>query len=215
MAIYKKGDKWNNLTLISDRDGGVNFTCCDNKTIFLCDCGELHTATINNVSRGIVKFCKKCSSIRKSNTKKTHGFSDSRKEKDPLGHKAYYTWQAMKRRCYYPKDKRYLEYGGRGIIVCDRWLNSFENFLEDMGKPNDFNASIERIDTNGNYEPNNCIWIDMENQAKNKRNNRVIEAFGKSMILADWEKETGIKRKTITKRLSMGWDVEKALSQKV
>lgn len=209
------GDKYNSLSLVSSSDGTQNYTCCDNKTIFLCGCGNTHTATLNNVIRGIVKMCRHCSSIRKSSLKKTHGYSDARKKLDPLGYKAYYTWQAMKRRCYYEKDKRFKDYGGRGIKICDRWVTSFENFLEDMGKPSDFDMSIDRINTDGNYEPSNCRWVTMHDQASNKRTNRNINAFGKTQTLNAWAEETGIKRETIAYRLNAGWEAEKALTKKL
>jgi hypothetical protein len=212
---YLKNTKWFNLTLISDRDGGENFSCCDNKTLFLCDCGEYHNATINNVSRGIVKFCKACSSNRKSELHVSHGMSFSRKDIDPIGYKAYYTWQAIKRRCYLKSDKRFEHYGARGITVCERWKDSFENFLEDMGMPESYDMSIDRINVDGNYEPINCRWATIIEQANNKRNNRVIEAFGKSMNLSQWASEVGIKRETIARRLNSGWDAERALSGKV
>lgn len=212
--MHKVGDKFFNLSIKSNLDGSTDRFYSTSRIIFICDCGSDHISTLNNVKRGNTKFCLDCSKKRKSKLHKTHGHSMSRKDKDPLGHKCYYTWQAMKRRCYYEKDNRFSEYGGRGIVVCDRWKYSYENFLEDMGLPND-NDSIERIDVNGNYEPLNCKWIPISEQSSNRRNNRNITAFGKTMILTEWAKETGIKRETIARRLNAGWSAEKALAKKV
>ena len=88
---------------------------------------------------------------------KTHGMTKS---------KTYNSWRAMKERCYNPKNKRYNSYGASGIVVCDRWLNSFENFLEDMGERPE-NTTLERINVKGNYEVENCKWENPTNQAFN------------------------------------------------
>lgn len=82
----------------------------------------------------------------------------------------YQAWYDMKHRCLNPNNTRYANYGGRGIVVCKEWLNSFENFLEDMG-PRPSRRSLDRIDNNGNYEPGNCRWATDKQQAYNKRTN--------------------------------------------
>ena len=121
-------------------------------------------------------------------------------------------WYCMKDRCNNPKNPSFAGYGGRGIHVCDRWLNSFENFLEDMGKKPD-GLTLDRKDNNAGYSPENCIWSSRTAQARNRRSNRVLSAFGKTKTLAEWSLETGIKRSTITQRIDYyDWSVEKALS---
>ena len=95
----------------------------------------------------------------------------------------------------------------------DPWINSFETFLKDMGKKPTPSHSIERIDVNKGYEPNNCKWIQMAEQAKNKRSNVTLSLHGRSMILADWAKETGISEATISARIRYGWSVEDALTK--
>lgn len=84
-------------------------------------------------------------------------------------YKEYYTWQSVKQRCTNCNATSYENYGGRGIKVCDRWFNSFANFLEDMGDAPTKNHSIERVNVNGDYEPNNCIWIPLAEQKFNRR----------------------------------------------
>lgn len=98
----------------------------------------------------------------------------------------YYAWQHIKDRCYNLKNKRYKDYGGRGITVCDRWKDSFENFLADMGPKPSNKHSIDRIDNDGNYEPKNCKWSTATEQARNQRNQRdakLIDPEGQEYLI--------------------------------
>jgi hypothetical protein len=133
---------------------------------------------------------------------KTHGMTAT---------KTYRAWEDMKKRCYQVKNNRYKTYGDRGIVVCERWKHSFENFYADMGEAMP-GMSIERIDNNGNYEPSNCKWIPRKDQGKNTSRIRWIEFEGKTISMADWGKITGIKENTISARLKQGWDIKKTLT---
>ena len=122
----------------------------------------------------------------------------------------YYVWQAMKKRCMNEEYKDYDAYGGRGIAVCDRWMD-FKNFYEDMGsKPE--GMSLDRIDNNGNYCPENCRWATTSQQARNKRSSRYLTHNGRTLCLADWSAETGIGQSVLTHRLKLGWEIERVLS---
>lgn len=119
-------------------------------------------------------------------------------------------WSGMIQRCTNPKLDSWKYYGAKGVKVCDRWLNSFENFSADMGCcPPDM--TLERIDGNKDYEPSNCKWDTVEAQANNRSNNRRIAFGGKIQTLAQWSKITGIDRKTISDRIEAGYPMQTAL----
>lgn len=131
----------------------------------------------------------------------------------------YRIWCAMKKRCQRPTCKNYADYGGRGIKVCPRW-QSFANFRLDMlasyevhvMKHGPANTSIERKDHNGDYTPANCGWATRLVQMRNTRANLFLTLNGKSLTLVEWSRETGIAHQTISRRLRLGWPIEKALT---
>lgn len=110
----------------------------------------------------------------------------------------YKTWATMKERCYNKNCPSYKRYGGRGIVVCDRWVNSFENFFDDMGKKPTANHSLDREDVNGNYEKENCRWATKQEQGRNTSRNVYIDHAGRRMILAEWARELGTGYNNIT-----------------
>jgi hypothetical protein len=121
-------------------------------------------------------------------------------------------WSAIKSRCFCKGDTGYPWYGARGITVCDRWRDSYDNFMADMGPRPTPKHSIDRIDSNGHYEPSNCRWATKLEQANNTRANRVIVAFDRAQTLTQWSRETGIKVGTIWRRLKFGMVPEQAVS---
>ncbi len=127
-------------------------------------------------------------------------------------HPLYAAWSSMKGRCLCPTDQKFPIYGARGIRVCERWASSFSSFVDDMGQRPD-GTTLERIDTNGHYEPGNCRWATQVEQQNNRRNNRRIEHGGESLTLAEWARRTGINQSTIWLRLRAGWTPERALTE--
>ena len=114
----------------------------------------------------------------------------------------YFAWRSMLYRCRNSKDKKYYLYGGRGISVCERWAgeNGFDHFLSDMGPRPSGGYSLDRINTNGNYEPGNCRWATIYEQNRNRRNNRIVTVDGVSKTLAEWCSELGVPDTTVGTR---------------
>jgi hypothetical protein len=119
----------------------------------------------------------------------------------------------MKRRCENPRSHAYGDYGGRGIKVCDRW-KTFENFISDMGERPE-GMTLERIDVNGNYTPENCRWATTLEQNGNRRTRRLLTLRGKTQSMTEWARETGIDVNVINARLRRGWSDEKTLTTPV
>jgi hypothetical protein len=118
----------------------------------------------------------------------------------------------MRQRCHTTSHKSFANYGGRGIIVCDRWRHSFEAFLEDMGPRPSPKHSIDRIDNDGPYSPENCRWATMAEQGANKRSNVMLTAFGETTHLHEWARRAGYSAGAIYGRLRAGWDAERAIA---
>jgi hypothetical protein len=119
----------------------------------------------------------------------------------------------MMRRCRNANYPSFKDYGGRGIRICDRW-SSYENFLSDMGaRP--IGTTLDRVDVNGNYCPENCRWATRRDQANNQRTSRRIKHDGRSLTIAQWSRETGIPRRTLSRRLQAGWPTSRALTEAV
>lgn len=183
-----------------DSDGGRRY-----RYLCLCQC-----ATERFVDGALLRSgqsrscgCLMKEQMAKRNLKHGHSRRDS---KSPM----YKIWSAMKRRCSSPREKHYKDYGGRGITVCDRWLGDqgFENFLADMGKKPK-GMSLDRIDNNGNYEPENCRWATIKEQNRNSRHNVWIEFRGETHIVKEWAEILGINYDALRYRLQ-NWPLEKA-----
>lgn len=123
----------------------------------------------------------------------------------------YRAWCKMKERCYNQRNNQYPNYGGRGIRVCDRWRDSFAAFLEDMGRKPSKSHSMDRIDSDGDYGPDNCRWADHITQQNNRRNNRLFEIDGRTQSLTVWCREYGVPFGRVRSRLTYGWSIKPAL----
>jgi hypothetical protein len=124
----------------------------------------------------------------------------------------YRAWQTMRLRCIEPTNAAFHNYGGRGIKVCDRWLESPANFLADMGLKPSPAHELDRKENHGNYEPGNCRWVTRKVNDRNRRSNRWLEYAGEKRTVADWCEQLGLRRDTVHKRLAGGWTVEEALT---
>lgn len=172
----------------------------------ICDCGNFVAVISSNLVNGNTRSCG-CLKIEiTSKAKTTHGKSKT------LG---YYTWGTMIARCTNPKNYKYPMYGGRGITVCESWLESFANFSVDMGdKP--AGKTLDRIDVNGNYEPSNCRWASPKEQANNTRRNRVLTLNGESLTLTQWSERLGVSPSTLHQRIAeRGEEVALSMKRKI
>jgi hypothetical protein len=124
-------------------------------------------------------------------------------------------WQNLKRRCDNHKREDFHRYGGRGIEVCPAWHNSFLAFYSDMGPRPSSGHTLDRIDNDGPYSPENCRWLTRKEQAQNRQSNHRLTLDGVTRTLAEWEDACGLKADTIGRRLRLGWSVEKALKTSV
>lgn len=133
-----------------------------------------------------------------------------------VGTREYLSWQKMKSRCLNTGDKAFPNYGGRGITICEQWLGAlgFETFWKNLGPRPSIKHSLDRIDNNGDYSPENCRWATAQEQANNRRSNVLLNFAGKTMNMSQWAKVLGIDKDIIQSRLKRrGWSVERALTQ--
>lgn len=185
------------------KEGRIQWLC-------QCNCPE-HNKVIVIGKNLTTKHTKSCGCLQKEQTSKsrrTHGESKSA---------LYRTWKNIKNRCYNSNVESYRLYGGKEnpVLVCEEWLNGFEAFY-DWSIANGYQEglTIERVDSNGNYEPNNCKWATAKEQANNTNRNRYITYNGETKTMAQWAEKFGIKPLTLRYRLTNGWPIERALTEK-
>lgn len=205
----RAGEKYGRLTALE-----YLYTNKRRKAVWLCkcDCGNIVQISSEKLSTGNTKSCgclhsdkskEKIKTLIKKQTKYTRKFE---KEISII-------FNQMKQRCYNKKCKAYKNYGGRGIKICDEWLENFNSFYLWSIKNNfNSNLSIDRIDVNGNYEPNNCRWITNLEQQNNKRNNKYLEFNGQKHTYAEWSRILNIPSSTISDRIKRGYDTEQILN---
>lgn len=168
--------------------------------LFRCDCGAEVERKTADVSKGLklghVQACPECVRKNVSEQRRTHGMSH-----DPL----YAVWHSMKLRCFCPTYPAYPRYGARGITVCDRWKDSFENFLADMGPTYQHGLVLDRINNDGNYCPENCHWTTYKANSRNKKG-----AYSE-IDVDTLSRVSGIGKTTLYYRINHGWPLEKLL----
>lgn len=197
--------------LISKRFGRLTVTGSTSKnghgySVCKCDCGRETIVRNDGLKSGRIVSCG-CYNMeraKRGENRRTHGLHGTR---------LYRIWQAMINRCRNESSKCYRNYGGRGIAVCEEWGKSFQSFY-DWAMSNGYadNLTIDRIDNNGNYEPNNCRWASYSEQSNNKRTNHLLEYNGEIHSITEWSAIVGISRKILNWRVNHGWSTEKALT---
>ena len=194
----KLGDKHNKLTAIRFIRRGKD---SHQYWLFKCDCGNEKVIRKYGVVSGHAKSCGCLQKETASKLRKTHGMTNT---------KIYYIWWAMYERCYRKKNNNYKHYGARGIKVCKKWYK-FENFYEDMGDiPK--GKTLDRIDNNSNYCPNNCRWATRKEQQNNTSRNHFITYKGETKTMAQWADKFGIQYNIFRSRIYIGWDIARALN---
>lgn len=211
MGHYKDitGMKFNMWTVIElsgkNKSGGYMWKC-------RCDCGNERVVEGRSVREGTSRSCG-CTRGRDNNWNVKHGG-----RKDHL----YAVWSSMKGRCLNPKDKFYQRYGGRGITICSEWMDyaSFREWAFSSGYNPDSECrkcTLDRIDNDGKYCPENCRWVTQKVQDNNRSSNHIVtNSSGISKTLSEWAEITGIRKDTLRRRICvMNWDIDRALTEPV
>lgn len=210
------GQVFGRLTVI-DEAPRKKLPCGDFHTMWKCkcECGNIVIVNASNLKRGITKSCGCLRTELESSRATTHGFT-----KNYQVERLYKIWSAIKLRCYNRNHKSYQNYGARGITVCDEWRKDYcafrnwalENGYDESAKFGD--CTIDRIDVNGPYSPENCRWANAIEQQNNTRKNHFITYNGQTKSIAEWARETGIASDTIYQRIGkLGWDPVDAITK--
>lgn len=187
------GKRYGRYLVIKDAGGDPAKWLCK------CDCGKEKIVWGKSLKNGDVVSCG-CYARETTKTRIKHGARNTPE---------YYIWTSMKQRCLNPKSKPYADYGGRGITVCDRWL-VFENFISDMGSRPE-GKSLDRIDNNAGYSPENCRWADQTTQKRNTRANKKFVYNGSLLTIAEIAGQIGMKPDTLKHRIAKGMSIDVAI----
>lgn len=170
----------------------------------LCECGKI--IALSHVEFSRKKTCG-CFDEKRAGTRyKTHGMSQTSE---------WSIWHGIRKRCLCKTDQVYHRYGGRGITMCQEWIDSFEAFYADMG-PRPVGKTIDRIDNNFGYSKENCRWVDWKTQQRNRRSNHLITFQGETKCLIEWAEQFGIRKDTLRRRIVIyKWTIDEALGTPV
>ncbi len=198
-----KGKRFGKWTVLQESEEKYKWVC-------RCDCGTIRNVVGSTLTRGVSTNCGCVRHEKLIQRNMVHGKSTI---------KLYNVWENMKARCNNPNRPDYKYYGARGITVCKQWSNAngFNNFYQWAMKNGydekaDFgHCTLDRIDSYKNYEPSNCRWITIQEQQRNKRNNRPVTINGETHIVAEWEEITGVSSRLIIERLNNGFSPKEAI----
>lgn len=203
--IDRVGKVYDRLTVkyrVEDRTPGRPLWHCE------CSCGNTAIISSNALSIG-TRSCGCVQLEYARNRSRTHGMAFT-----PV----YASWNGMRDRCLNPNNQDYHHYGGRGIAVCERWKDSFENFYADMGDKPSIKHSLDRINNDGNYEPSNCRWATQQEQVRNRRPSIkplvTLTVAGVTKTKVDWAEGLGISVSALNGRLRKGWSLQNAVTRK-
>ncbi len=183
----------------SDKKGNAKWLC-------KCECGNIITVLGNNLKRGTTQSCG-CLHIERAKEANTiHGHYYER---------LYGVWRDIKDRCYNENNKEFFGYGGRGITVCDEWVKDFQAFYDwSMANGYKEGLTIDRINNDKGYSPDNCRWANMKTQSNNRRSNHLITYNGKTQTIAQWADEMEISYDALVARITKyHWTIERALTE--
>lgn len=192
--LFLEGMMFGRLSVL-DYAGNASYRC-------ICSCGKEVFVSSGALNRGATNSCGCLRAELIGNNRASHRLSDT---------KEHYVWREMRQRCTNPANHKYNTYGGRGITVCERW-SDFRLFMQDMGPKPGPDYSIDRIDNNKGYSPENCRWATRSEQQRNTSKNRMLTCHGETKSLADWAEQSGIPYKKLQDRVGkLGWSAERAL----
>lgn len=198
------GDLCGRLTVLAEAEPAAGVGKTLRRVLCLCKCGREKIVRVASLRSGLTKSC----GCLHDTHRLRHGHTAGGKLS-----LTYSSWVSMRTRCLNSNAANYPVYGGRGIRVCDRWMESFEAFLADMGERPSLRHSIERMNGEGDYETGNCLWATPKEQARNRRNNRLLTFKGETLSCAEWADRIGIKRNALQARMNQhGYTVEEALT---
>lgn len=209
------GQTYARLTVLSrdpqnTADGKSRWKCA-------CECGNEVVVSSRGLKKGTTRSCGclKADMLRSPERKELLDSIRAVSSNHQMSHtNEYRIWQGIKKRCYYERAEGYADYGGRGIRMCDEWKDSFEAFFRDMGPRPSLRHTVERGDSNKNYEPGNCRWATWEEQANNRRNNVFYTYKGVARTLAGWCHKFNLNYRQAYNRRRDGWSIDEIITGK-
>ena len=197
------GQTFGRLTVINNPNitkGGKRYWECE------CSCGRVILVPTGNLKSGNSSQCRACGNKNRKTKPRKHGETKTR---------LYRIWTSMKSRCSNPVTINFHRYGGRGIKVCDEWEKSYESFRDwALSSGYSDNLSLDRVDNDGDYEPDNCRWATRKEQGENMYTAQLITFNGETHCLAGWARKLGFSKSTLTARINRyGWPIERALTE--
>lgn len=202
-----EGQKYGKLTIIKE----VSPIGSKRRILCKCDCGNIKEYSMDRVIHGRTRSCgclRNEMFLAHRNNNGTSKYPKEARESRLLG-----IWYNMKERCYTKSSSVYRKYGEKGITICDEWRNDFMTFYN-WAISNGYSEelTIDRIDSNGNYEPSNCRWVNNEAQANNRKSNVLITYNGETHTITEWSKILNIKKEVLFSRKYNGWSIERMFS---